>query len=182
MKAKIKGRRVYLKWWRCRWFAVVDGVTGELRAVEAEVLLLLLHLPPLLLFFLFFSSFLFSSLLFSLPSPLCSSLVLFSLFSWSPLFFPGSCFFISPVFIEKQGRDIAGATTVLPPLHRPSNTWKAFGQVGVLGQHLFDAFERKKVGENRGKKNLLLPLPRSSRGRRRPTVPSKRHRFGLFFL
>ena len=128
-------------------------------------------------FFLFFSSFLFSSLLFSLPSPLCSSLVLFSLFSWSPLFFPGSCFFISPVFIEKQGRDTAGA----PLCCRPSNTWKAFGQVGVLGQHLFDAFERKKVGENRGKKNLLLPLPRSSRGRRRPTVPSKRHRFGLFF-
>ena len=129
----------------------------------------------------FFSFLLLFSLLFSLPSPLCSSLVLFSLFSWSPLFFPGSCFFISPVFIEKQGRDIAGATTVLPPLHRPSNTWKAFGQVGVLGRRLFDAFERKKVSENRGKKNLLLPLPRSSRGRRRPTVPLKRHRFGFFF-
>jgi hypothetical protein len=62
---------------------------------------------------------------------------------------------------------------VLPPLHRPSNTWKAFGQVGVLGRRLFDAFERKKVGENRGKKNLLLPLIRTSRGRRRHMVPFK---------
>jgi hypothetical protein len=52
---------------------------------------------------------------------------------------------------------MAVAATVLLLLHRPSNKWKA-------------------------KKNLLLPLPHASRGRRRPTVPSKRHRFGLLFF
>jgi hypothetical protein len=71
---------------------------------------------------------------------------------------------------------------VLPPLHRPSNTWKAFGKWGVLGQRLFDAFQRKKVGENRGKKNLLLPLLRASRGRRRPTVLFKTAMFRAFFF
>jgi len=38
--------------------------------------------------------------------------------------------------------------------------------------------ERRKVDENRGKKNMLLPLPRTSRGRRRPTVPFKTTPFG----
>jgi len=84
-------------------------------------------LPPLSVFlsfsFLFLSSFLF----FSLFPLLCSlSLSLGSFFFFSVLFFFSvPLFFVSPVFIEKQGRRMAGAATVLPPLHRPSNTWKA---------------------------------------------------------
>jgi hypothetical protein len=67
---------------------------------------------------------------------------------------------------------------VLPPLQHV----ESFGQVGVLGRHLFYAFKKKKVGENRGKKNLLLPLLRTSKGRRRPTVPFKTAPFqSLFF-
>jgi hypothetical protein len=72
--------------------------------------------------------------------------------------------------------------TMLSPLHRPSNMWKVVGCVGVFlkgSRRLFQG----EVGENRGKKILLLPLPRASRGRRRSTVPSKRHRFRpSFFL
>ncbi|KAJ6976518.1 hypothetical protein NC653_028608 [Populus alba x Populus x berolinensis] len=84
----------------------------------------------------------------------------------------------SSLLYAKYKGDVAGAATVLPPLHCPSNIWKAFGQVGVLGRRLF---EKKQEGMSvkMGKKNLLLPLHRASWGRRRPTVPSKRHRFGL---
>jgi hypothetical protein len=83
VKAKIKGRRVYLEWWRFRWFVVVGGAARELRVAEAAVLLLLLPLPPLLLFFssppspLFLSRSVFRSLsslssraFFFLPLPL----------------------------------------------------------------------------------------------------------------
>jgi hypothetical protein len=71
---------------------------------------------------------------------------------------------------------------VLSPLHRPCNMWKVVGCVGVFLKGSRRLFEGE-VGENRGEKNFLLPLPRAFRGRRRSTVPSKRHRFGpSFFL
>jgi len=55
---------------------------------------------------------------------------------------------------------------------------ESFGQVGVLGQRLF---ERKSGGKQRNK-NLLLPLLRTSKGRRRPTVPFKTTSFQASFL
>jgi len=108
-------------------------------------------------FFLFFSSFLFSSLLFSLPSPLCSSLVLFSLFSWSPLFFPGSCFFISPVFIEKQGRDTAGAPLCCRPSTARPTRGKLLGKwVSLVNIFLMLLRGRKSV-KTGGRKIFFFP-------------------------
>jgi len=54
-------------------------------------------------------------------------------------------------------------------------------QVGRLCRSFWGLGERGR-GEKQGRKNLILPLPRASRGRRRPTVSSKRHRFGLLSL
>ena len=139
--------------------------------------------------FFFFLSLLCFFLSFSPPpfSLLCS--VFFSFFSFGlpPLF----CSFVLPLLLslsfcslfpcfyrQKTGERETG----WPLCCRPSNTWKALGKWGVLGQRLFDAFQRKKVGENRGKKNLLLPLLRASRGRRRPTVPFKTTPFRALFL
>jgi hypothetical protein len=70
---------------------------------------------------------------------------------------------------------------MLPPLHRPSNTWKALGCVGVFLKGSRRLFEGEDGGD-RGGKNLLLPLFRASRGRRRPTVPFKTTLFGSFFF
>jgi hypothetical protein len=102
VKAKIKGRRVYLEWWRFRWFAVAGGAAGELRAAEAAVLLLLPPLPPLLLFFS------------SPPSPLFLSRSVFrSLSSWA-FFFPSP----SLVFIGKNRggrRGWGGHCAAAPP-------------------------------------------------------------------
>jgi hypothetical protein len=42
--------------------------------------------------------------------------------------------------------------------------------------------DRIKIDENRGKKNMLLPLPRTSRGRRRSTVLYKMAWFGSLFF
>jgi hypothetical protein len=64
---------------------------------------------------------------------------------------------------------------VLPPLHRPSNTWKAFGQVGVLGRRLFELFRGRKVGENSGEQKLSSPVFCTSKGRKQYM---KRRRFG----
>jgi hypothetical protein len=53
--------------------------------------------------------------------------------------------------------------------------------VGVLVDVFLSFFGergKRKVGEG----NLLLPLPRGSRGRRRPTVPFKMTSFRSFFF
>ena len=131
----------------------------------------------LVLFFFLFSS------CFSFSSRFSSSLFFFfrsfrsfmlSLFSSPPsfsLFFSHLC---PPCFYrQKQGRDMVGAATMLPPLHRPSNTWKVW---------VVCVFLKGKLVKTRERKNLLLPLPRSSRGRRKPIVPSKWHRFRFFFF
>jgi hypothetical protein len=52
-----------------------------------------------------------------------------------------------------------------------------FGQVGLVG-----VFLNEMAVENRGRKNLLPPLLRASRGRRRPTVPFKTTPFWVFFF
>jgi len=122
----------------------------------------------LLLLLLFFSFFRSS------PSLLFSCSLLFSFFSLCPLLSLSSFFFLLlPCFYrQKQGRDMVGAATVLPPLHRPSNTWKVVG-----------VFLEGVGGGDRGRKNLLLPPLRASRGRRRPTVPFKTTPFRpLFFF
>jgi len=118
-------------------------------------------------------------------SPLCfsfSSLFLLSLFSFSFRFFlfvslfffflPSSLsfFFSSPVFIGKNKGEsgLGGHCATAPPTH--GKLWAS--------RHLFKRGSRCK----QRKKNLLLPLLRASRGRRRPTVPSKQLHFGLLFF
>jgi len=44
------------------------------------------------------------------------------------------------------------------------------------------SFRRERERRKTGEKNLLLPLPRASRERRRPTMPFKMASFGAFFL
>ena len=122
-------------------------------------------------FFFFFFQF-FPSILLSLFSFVLSSRSVF-FFSFFPLLF-----LLPPIFIGKNRGGIwMGAATVLPPLHRPSNTWKVW-VVDVFLKRSRRLFERGIRWEQK-KKNLLLPLPRASRGKRRPIVPSKQHRFGL---
>jgi len=151
----------------------------------------------LLCFFLSFS------FLFSPFSSLCSLLsrVLSSLSSFVPFFFsPFSVPFLNfppSVFI---GKTEGGGKTPYYPC--PRGTWpgrplcsrpeppKGYvpfllpphgKQVGRLCRSFWGLGERGR-GEKQGRKNLILPLPRASRGRRRPTVSSKRHRFGLLSL
>ena len=167
-------------WWRWR-FAVVGGavfLSLSLSSILRSYLLLLLFL----LFSGFFSFYFAFSLLFSSLSLLFSSLFLSLGFVLFLLFLSS----LSPVFIgEKRGRDMARAATVLPPrtaqgvcpLHS-STTWQASGLSASFWE--FDVSDRGR------KKNLLLPLLHASRGRKRNTVPSKRHHFGapssFFFL
>jgi hypothetical protein len=47
---------------------------------------------------------------------------------------------------------------------------------------VFLMFRRERERREIGEKNLLLPLPRTSRGRRRPTVSFKMAPFGSFFF
>jgi hypothetical protein len=47
---------------------------------------------------------------------------------------------------------------------------------------VFLMLSEKEGEKSRGEKNLLLHLPRASRGRRRPTVPFKTAPFQAFFL
>jgi hypothetical protein len=150
----------------------------------------LLCFPSLLplFFFLFFLSlgFSFSSLLllFSVFHPLLCSLSLFVL--------------VSPVFIGKKqgGRDrgchcaaalktVRGACPLCFSPPRGSRRIRVYASGVMVGIFLMFKRERDriKIDENRGKKNMLLPLPRTSRGRRRPTVSFKTASFGsLFFL
>jgi len=51
------------------------------------------------------------------------------------------------------------------------------GQMGLVG-----VFLNEMAVENRGRKNLLLPLLRVSREEEDPQCRSKRHRFRLFFF
>jgi hypothetical protein len=44
------------------------------------------------------------------------------------------------------------------------------------------SFRRERERRKAREKILLLPLPRASRGRRRPTVPFKTAPFGSFFF
>ena len=164
---------------------------GVLSLQWPAVLLLLLPLLPLLfcsVFFVFFFPFL---LLFSLffairSSPLSSPLsflFLSALLSLSPVSF---FLLLLPYFYrQKQGRGMAGAANVLPPLHHPSNTWKVFfwkvGLVGVFLKGSRRLFEGRDGGD-RGRKNLLLPLLRTSRGRRKVTVSFKTAPFSSFVL
>jgi hypothetical protein len=61
--------------------------------------------------------------------------------------------FVSPIFIEKQGRDMARAAIVLPPLHHASNTWKDFWASGCPWSTSFLCFleeeSRWKQGEEK---------------------------------
>jgi len=121
----------------------------------------------------------------TVSSPVFSSLHLFFSFFISPFspLYPYSTplFFLSiPLFLscspftcfyrQKTGERKNGAAIVLPPLQHE----ESFG----LCRRLFE----REDGGDRGGKNLLLPLFRASRGRRRPTVPFKTTLFGSFFL
>jgi len=113
------------------------------------------------LFFILFSasSSLFFSV-FSLFSLLLLSSLLFVFFSLPSSLSILSHFFSSPPLLQKQGRDMAGVATVLPPLHHPSNTWKvSLWQVGLVGvflkgsQHLFEG----RDDGDRGRKIFFFP-------------------------
>jgi hypothetical protein len=83
-----------------------------------------------------------------------------------------------------------GAATIQSPLYHPRDTsspltlthgklcrWRDPWSVS------FWIIRGGEVGEKQGRKDLVLPpLFRASRGRRRPTWPSKRHCFTPFFL
>ena len=73
------------------------------------------------------------------------------------------------------------AATPPPPLQHVESV---FGQVGLVGVFLRGSrcLFKERDGGDRGRKNLLLPLPRASKGRRRPTVPTKQHCFDPFFF
>jgi len=139
--------------------------------------LLLPPLPPLFFSFLFYSSFLssllcfFSFFSFGLP-PLFYSLVLPLLLSLS------FCSLFPCFYRQKTGERETEWPLCCYPFTAPPTRGKLWASGGVLGRRHFDAFQKKKVGENRGKKNLLLPLLRASRGRRRLTVPFKTAPFG----
>jgi len=60
-------------------------------------------------------------------------------------------------------------------LHHVANKWGCCVSV-------FLRFRGQRERRKAGRKILPLPLPHASRGRRRPTVPSKRHRSGLLFF
>ena len=147
------------------WFAVANG------AAPSSSSILCFSFFSLLLLLLFFS--------FGLL-PLFSALALFYSLSFFPHFLSALS---SPVFIGKKTgeRDWGGAVCCHPPpplQHMES----VFGQVGLVGVFLRGSrclFEERDGGD-RGRKNLLLPLSHASRGRRRPTVPTKQHRFDPF--
>ena len=118
---------------------------------------------------------------------LCFLLLLF--FSSLPFLFSSlgllpllpSVFFSSPrpqpCIYRKTGEGPTLGRPLLPP---PSTNFQQIKRRRQVGE-LWASYCAKKVGE-KGKKNLLLPLPRASRGRRRPLVPSKRHPFGLLLF
>ena len=89
-----------------------------------------------------------------------------------------------------QGCRMDGATTIQSPLYHPRDTCSPLTLThGKLCRWRdpwsasFWIIRGGEVGEKQGRKDLLLPpLFRASRGRRRPTWPSKRHCFTLFFL
>ena len=120
----------------------------------------------------------------TVSSPVFSSLFLFIFFflsRFSPLypysllssFFLSLSFFLfcPPCFYRpKQGEGHGWGShyAAAPPTR---------GKCGLC-RRLFE----REIGENRGKKNLLLPLPCASRGRRRPTVLFKTTPFESFFI
>jgi len=142
--------------------------------------------------FLFF----FLSLCFSLLSSSSGLLLLFSFFqSFPPLLFFCSVsssllllFFLGPpVFIGKnRGGTWLGWPLCCRPKHCPRNTSPPSsltrGKLQASGGGV-GVFLKREMAVIEEKKNLLLlPLLCASRGRRRPTVPSKRHCFGFFLM
>jgi hypothetical protein len=121
------------------WFAAA----GDAAPSSSSLLCFLLFYLLLLLFF------------FDLLS--LSLFFLSALLSPSPVSF----FLLLPCFYkQKQGRDMAGAATVLLPLHHPSNTWKvSFWQVGLVDVFLKGSqclFEGRDGGD-RGRKIFFFP-------------------------
>jgi hypothetical protein len=139
------------------WFTVAGGAV------------FLLSLSPL--FFVLFSASFFSS--FGLP-------LLFSLFSLLfyalSFLFPPISFVLSPVFIGKTGEIEArgGHYAIAPKTARGTQLpllqhMESFGQVGLVEVFLRESWWWKTEEE----KNLLLPLLRESRGRKKVIVPFK---------
>jgi hypothetical protein len=89
-----------------------------------------------------------------------------------------------------QGCRVDGAATIQSPLYHPRDTSSPLTLThGKLCRWRdpwsasFWIIRGGEVGEKQGRKDLVLPpLFRASRGRRRPTWPSKRHCFTPFFL
>ena len=77
-------------------------------------------------------------------------------------------FLLLPCFYrQKQSRDVARAAIMLPPLHRHSNTWKVFGQVGGPWLVPFLGFFKGEAGENRGKKKSSSSLASCVQGKKK---------------
>jgi hypothetical protein len=87
----------------------------------------------------------------------------------------------SLVFIGKKTREKEDrAATVLPPLHRPPNTWKILGKWGVLGRRPFELKGGRKAVKIQGNATSFPCF--SSRLREEESLQycSKQHRFGFF--
>jgi len=154
------------------------------------LLLLLLLLPPL-----FFSAFFSFVLLFLFPLLLLVFFFFLSVSrpSFSLVLPPYSLvfFFVLPpcFYSQKQGRDMAGVATMLPPHDCRRTRFLLFSppcgrpRVRVYTSGVMIGVFLMLFGERGGEKsvkNLLLPLPRTSRGRRRPTMPFKTALFWVF--
>jgi hypothetical protein len=148
---KQKGRRADLRW-LLLLAELLESTGSGAGGLQRPAMLLLL--PPLSSVFCYFICFFFF-LFFDLLS--LSLFFLSALLSPSPVWF----LLLLPCFYkQKQGRDMAGAATVLLPLHHPSNTWKvSFWQVGLVGVFLKGSrclFEGRDGGD-RGRKIFFFP-------------------------
>ena len=151
---------------RCWWFTVASGVVFLLS------LSFIFH-SLLRFFFLLLSAFTFSFLFF-----LCSSLP--SLFCSPHLSRALPCIYRKNRGDRGRGRPLCSHPKNCPRnTPPPSSPTRRKLRASGVGRRLF---ERELAVENRGRKNLLLPLLRASRGRRKVTVPFKTAPFWYFFL
>ena len=135
-----------------------------LRFPSLSLLFFLRFLPCCFFFFFSALSLLFSSLSVRILLLSPSVSLLSPLLSFFLLFLP--CFYRR----KTGGGDVMVVVGVLPPVQRPSNTWKVVGKwCPCFG--VFLSKRRKEIRRKGEEKNLLLPLPRVSRGRRRATMP-----------
>jgi len=162
-----KGRRVDLRWLQ-PLAVLLEATGGGAGGSRWPTVLFFFSLSSVFRSLLrFFSSSFGLPLLFSLLSLLFSAL--------SFLFPPHFSRALPCIYRKNRGDRGKGWPLCNRPKNCPRNTPPSSPTRGKLrasgvGQRLF---ERELAVENRGRKNLLLPLLRASRGRKKVTVPFK---------